>query len=483
RAEDALMESEERFRQVAENIREVFWMTDPEKKQMIYVSPAYADIWGRSCESLYASPRSWLDAIHPDDRTRVLEAALTRQASGEYDEEYRIVRPDGAIRWIHDRAFPIRDHSGKVYRIAGIAACITERKQAQEALRRAYDKMEKILASLPGAILIVDQEQQVVYANPLAEQHFGSGRSRLVGSSVSDVLPVTASQWHRLINGLKTPAGQDENRQHDGEFEAQKRTYQYRLFPVNLRESVRQQTGIVIWDVTEQKQIQDQLIQTEKLASLGTLVFGMAHEINNPVQGILGMAEIIREENDPEKVKEYAGDIVDYSKHVSTVVRDFAAYARMNSCNGEVEVDLRERLVEAVKMVQRNPQFGHVEVVTQFQPVRCVRARQSEIDQVFINLICNAAQAMDGRGRLTLATEPQGNTMKVLIADTGCGMPKAVLNKIFDPFFTTKDPGEGTGLGLSIAHKIVTKYGGTIGLESEEGKGTTFTIQFPVGNN
>ncbi len=252
---------------------------------------------------------------------------------------------------------------------------------------------------------------------------------------------------------------------------------------MNLRESVQQQTGIVIWDVTEQKQIQDQLIQTEKLASLGTLVFGMAHEINNPVQGILGMAEIIREENDPEKVKEYAGDIVDYSKHVSTVVRDFAAYARTNSCNGEVEVDLRERLVEAVKMVQRNPQFGHVEVVTQFQPVRCVRAHRSEIDQVFINLICNAAQAMDGRGRLTLATEPQGNTMKVLIADTGCGMPKAVLNKIFDPFFTTKDPGEGTGLGLSIAHKIVTKYGGTIGLESEEGKGTTFTIQFPVGNN
>jgi signal transduction histidine kinase len=90
---------------------------------------------------------------------------------------------------------------------------------------------------------------------------------------------------------------------------------------------------------------------------------------------------------------------------------------------------------------------------------------------------------MDGRGRLTLATEPQGNMMKVLIADTGCGMPKAVLNKIFDPFFTTKDPGEGTGLGLSIAHKIVTKYGGTIGLESEKGKGTTFTIQFPVGNN
>ena len=131
RREEALRESQERFRQLAENIREVFWLTDPQKSQMIYISPGYEQIWGRTCGSLYASPQSWLDALHPDDRERVSEAALTKQIAGVYDEEYRIVRPDGSVRWIRDRAFPIRDESGMVYRIAGIADDITERKNSK----------------------------------------------------------------------------------------------------------------------------------------------------------------------------------------------------------------------------------------------------------------------------------------------------------------------------------------------------------------
>ncbi len=128
RAEEALRESHERFRQLAEHIREVFWLTDPEKTHMIYISPGYEDIWGRTCSSLYDSPQSWLDAIHPDDQPRIRQAMLTQQLTGTYDVEYRIIRPDGAIRWIWDRAFPIRDQTGRVYRIAGIAEDISERK-------------------------------------------------------------------------------------------------------------------------------------------------------------------------------------------------------------------------------------------------------------------------------------------------------------------------------------------------------------------
>jgi PAS domain S-box-containing protein len=128
RSEEALRESEERFRQLAENIREVFWMTDPVKNRMIYISPGYEQIWGRTCASLYAAPRSWLDAIHPEDHDRIAEAALTKQTLGTYDEEYRILRPDGSVRLVRDRAFPIRDNAGTVYRIAGIADDITERK-------------------------------------------------------------------------------------------------------------------------------------------------------------------------------------------------------------------------------------------------------------------------------------------------------------------------------------------------------------------
>jgi PAS domain S-box-containing protein len=132
RTEEVLRDSEERFCQVTENIRDVFWLSDVAKDSLLYVSPVYEEIWGRTCASLYLSPRSWIEAIHPHDRARVLDAALTKQAGGHYNEEYRIVRPDGSIRWIHDRAFPVKDASGAVYRIAGIAEDITKRKQRSE---------------------------------------------------------------------------------------------------------------------------------------------------------------------------------------------------------------------------------------------------------------------------------------------------------------------------------------------------------------
>jgi PAS domain S-box-containing protein len=141
----ALQESEERFRQLAENIREVFWMTDPQKNETIYVSPGYEAIWGRSCQKLYESARDWVDAIHREDRDRVLQAALEKQVLGKYDEEYRIVRPDGSIRWIHDRAFPVRNEAGEVYRVTGIAEDITERKMAERRLEARSEVIKALV--------------------------------------------------------------------------------------------------------------------------------------------------------------------------------------------------------------------------------------------------------------------------------------------------------------------------------------------------
>ena len=139
RAEASQRENEQRFRQLAENIREVFWLSDLAKNEMIYISPGYELVWGRSCASLYGSPRTWLEAIHPEDRERVLAAATTKQARGDYDETYRIIRPDGAVRRIRDRAFPVRDDNGVVYRIAGVAEDVTDRILLEEQLRSARD--------------------------------------------------------------------------------------------------------------------------------------------------------------------------------------------------------------------------------------------------------------------------------------------------------------------------------------------------------
>jgi len=147
RAEDALRESEEKFRQLAENAREVFWMTSPAMDELLYVNPAYADIWGRSLESLRRQPRSFMEAIHPEDRERVVGILEGQRVQG-FEVEYRIVRPDGSVRWIRDRGFPVKNPSGEVYRVAGVAEDNTERRQAGDAVRRSAAELQALSRQL-----------------------------------------------------------------------------------------------------------------------------------------------------------------------------------------------------------------------------------------------------------------------------------------------------------------------------------------------
>jgi PAS domain S-box-containing protein len=200
-AEQALRDSEERFRQVVEHIQEVFWMSDPTKDIMLYISPGYEQIWGRTCESLYGAPRSWLDSIYADDQPQIIQASQAKQTGGSYDEEYRIVRPDGSIRWIHDRAFPIQDPFGTVYRIAGIAEDITERKILQDKVRAS----NQALANLAVRLQTIREEERTRISLDLHDQlgqTLVAGKfylqwmdEALSGGTFLNVLPV----WHARL--------------------------------------------------------------------------------------------------------------------------------------------------------------------------------------------------------------------------------------------------------------------------------------------
>jgi PAS domain S-box-containing protein len=233
-------------------------------------------------------------------------------------------------------------------------------------------------------------------------------------------------------------------------------------------------------DITEEQRLQEQLIQSEKLAGIGILASGVAHEINNPLSGIIGMAEVALEEEDLSKNKDYLEDILNCAQRIGEIVKGLKSYSRAAKREDLSPVNLNEVLEESLKMVQLAIKQDTVEVIKNFQPIRKIKANTGEIQQVFINLITNAFQAMDGKGgKLVLSTRSLRDLIEVKVSDEGMGISQKYLNQIFDPFFTTKKQGEGTGLGLNIVYRIITKYEGTITVESKENMGTTFTIQFP----
>jgi PAS domain S-box-containing protein len=185
RVEQALGESDRCFRQLAENIHQVFYLSNGDISQMLYISPAYEEIWARSCQSLYEQPRSFLDTVHPEDRPRVL-ASLSRQVGGDNtEEEYRLLRSDGSLRWIWDRSFPIKDQSGRVARIAGIAEDITARKQAEEGQAR----LATLLEATPDFVGITDLQGRVLYVNPAGRRMVGLGQDE-------DVSCTTIADYH-----------------------------------------------------------------------------------------------------------------------------------------------------------------------------------------------------------------------------------------------------------------------------------------------
>jgi PAS domain S-box-containing protein len=236
-----------------------------------------------------------------------------------------------------------------------------------------------------------------------------------------------------------------------------------------------------VQDITDEQRLQEQLIQSEKLAGIGILASGVGHEINNPLSGIIGMAEAALEEEDTSTVRSYLTDIVNCSQRISEIVKGLRSYCRTAKQEELSPVDMNEVLEDSLKMVLLATKTRPVEVVKKFQSLEKVKTNLGEIQQIFTNLITNAFQAMNGReGVLTLTTRSLKDVVEVEVGDNGIGIPQKHLAKIFDPFFTTKKIGEGTGLGLNIVYRIVTKYGGTIEVESKEGEGTAFRLRFPT---
>ena len=353
-------------------------------------------------------------------------------------------------------------------------------QETNEELTLNRNKLEAFFDGIATPISIQDINYNIVTANYAARRYFEKPLEELVGSKCYKVYfnrdrPCAECLAQDCLH-TKLP------------FSAEKQDSRTQLtFALNFY-SIPTPKGSVgsfiefFQDITKQKTLQEELIQSEKLAGIGTLVSGIAHEINNPLGGILGTADLMLPET-PENstLREYTLDIIRYAQSAAEVIKDLMTYSRKTRTSAE-PINIVTILENSLKMAMRGIDFGTIIVRKSYDSVKEILANPTELQQVFLNLIVNAVQAMNSDGILTLSCRQEEDDVIITVQDTGTGIDKENLDKIFNPFFTTKEAGAGTGLGLSIAHHIVTKSGGRILLDSQEGKGTTFTVILPAAS-
>ncbi len=521
-----LLDSTEPFREFAESVHEVFWMADAASADVLYVNPAYEEVWGRKCEDLYRQPSSWQEAVYSEDRERVFRLRRKQLQGEQVDDEYRIVRPDGSVRWVRDRAFPIRDGAGQIKRIAGIAKDVTEWKQAGEALRRSEERFRLLFRVIPHPVWVYDSETLgFLEVNDAAVSLYGYSHSEFCRMTIADIEAPregTETKDHFAESGgLRHSARHQRHRTKSGhvvEVEVDSHTLEFGGQKAAL---------VVAQDVTERKRLEVDLRHAQKLEAVGGLAAGIAHEINTPIQFVGDNVRFLQEafaalqrllskyrdlyraalygpihrsliesarqaeeieEADylREEIPKALSQTLDGVDRVATIVRAMKDFAHPSQ-GQKTAADLNKALASTL-IVARNEIKYVAEVETEFGELPPVFCNLEDLNQVFLNLLVNAAHAIgesvkgtNQRGVIRVRTFCENDRVVVAISDTGCGIPEKIRDRIFDPFFTTKAVGQGSGQGLAISRSIVVeKHGGSLTFESHVGRGTTFYISLPI---
>ena len=492
-AEDALRESESRYRDLYDSLPDGIVGSDAEG-HILGSNRAFREMLGYTAEDLQGltfpqiTPERW----HERELLDVLEHVRNRSTNWTFEKEYR--RKDGSLVPVEIRSF-IEYAGERPGNIWAIVRDITVRKQAEEALRKSETLLRAVTNSSPDAIFAKDREGRWTFANAAALRTVGRPSEEILGNS-TEAREVIAHDRKVIESGV----GQTFEEQVS--VAAEVRTYLSSKAP--LRDAEGRVVGIVgvAKDVTEMRRLEERLVVTARLAAMGTLVAGVAHEINNPLAAELsgqGLAlEVAREARrqlqegipvDPavklreiDEVIDALEDAQEAGQRVAKIVRELALFARPTATRSTI------RLGDAVDLGMRwlpTSMFASadVEVVDRGAPE--VVAAGGQIAQVVSNLISNAVKATrpGTRGKVVVRTGTGNEGRAVLeVNDQGAGIAPELCPRVFDPFFTTRPVGEGrgSGLGLAVAHAIVTDHGGTITVESEVGKGSTFRVELPV---
>jgi len=484
RAEEALRQSEERYRTILEEMEEGYYEVDI-AGNFTFVNDAMCRILGYSRDELIGM--NYKIYTPKEDVKAVFEAYNRVYRTGEPLKWFPMVevRKDETRLLVEDSVLSMRNDKGEVIGFRGVSRDITERKRVEEALRQSEERYRTILEEMEDSYFEVDLAGNLTFVNSAACRHLGYSREELIGMSYKGF---TAEDYvkavFRIFNEVYRTAMPNKG-------------FHWKIIrkdgsPGVIDTSVaplRNDQGEIIGfsgvgrDVTERKKIEDQLILTDRLASIGQLAAGIAHELNNPLTAVIGFSDLLLERDLSADVKEDLETINREAMRAINIVKGLLAFAREQRTEKAL-VDINSSIQRGLQLRSYEQRVSNIEVDARFAPaLPQVMGNGAQLQQVFISIIVNAEQAMleaHRRGKLTIVTERVGNIVRVSFTDDGPGISPDNMKQLFTPFFTTREVGKGTGLGLSICHGIVTEHGGKLYAESEPGEGATFVVELPI---
>ncbi|MGB8800582.1 MAG: PAS domain S-box protein [Candidatus Acidiferrales bacterium] len=474
-------ESEIRFTELFESLREGIFFTTPEG-QLLDANPALVRMLGYASKEELKKLNFREIYAEPAQRDTLVRQIIYQGSVQDLEVVFR--RKDGTRIHCLASGFAIRDTFGRTIRMQGTLVDITERMEIEARLHQEQEFVRRLVASFPDMIAVMDFEGRFTFVSPRVEDILGHRAQDLVGKLLSeqihrDELPQLREAFGKLTSGRAANALFEYRTKHaDGSW----RTMRASASP--LYDAAGNINGVVASarDVTDAKAAEKQNLQKEKLAAMGEMMSGVAHELNNPLTAILGVSDLLRERAPDDATRRQTEIILKQARRAAVIVQNLLAYARPSAL-ARKKMRPEEALRAAID--QQRASLSQKNISIEMAPPPSGLALEADpklLHQVFVNLIVNAEQAITSqreRGALQVSIEHADGKIGFVFADDGPGIAAENIGKIFDPFFTTKRPGGGTGLGLAICTAIIKEHGGSIEVQSTTGKGAEFRVWLP----
>ena len=478
-SERAIRHSEERYRRLVEVSPDAIFVNRGDR--IVFINDQGVKLFGANNPDDIVG-KSPLELIHSDDhaavRARIQQLVEGRETVPLVEE--KIVRLDGRVVDVETSAARFIDHEGMGIQV--VLRDISDRKRADQTLQKERDFIDAVLETAGALVVVLDRDGRILRFNRACEQTTGYSSEEVLGRHawdlfvIPDEVDAVKAMFERLRGG--EPRNDYENywKGKDGVLRRISWTNTVLTDP-NGKVDYIVAAGL---DITDFKHMQEQLRKTERIAELGTLASGMAHEIGTPMNVILGRAEYLFQRVTDEGTKKGLATIVTQVERITKVMNQLLAFARRKTPERRA-VDLGQTIDDSLEMFHERMTHSHITVEKVIEAnMPSVLADRDQLIQVLINLVMNSIHAMPEGGRLRLSLDREDSHVRLGVSDTGQGMPEEIRSKVFDPFFTTKDFGKGTGLGLTVVKGIIEEHGGTIAVESGVDKGTTFWIRLPL---